>query len=132
MPTTRRSNITDNNSEMERTEDVHIVEPDERVSNNEKKQLNIKKYISSNMLFEVWNLTKIYLFWICIHMLSVNLYCYFCAYPSLYGLFISPFLAVAPHCKALSWMMTNSITSISNMWLTLGTWCTTKLIFNNN
>ena len=45
MPTTRRSNITDNNSEMERSEDVHIVEPDERVSNNEKMQLNIKKYI---------------------------------------------------------------------------------------
>lgn len=131
MPNTRRSNSTDSR-EMVREEDIHIVETDEHDRYEGILSMNIKDFISINMMLELWNLTKIYLFWIFVHIMSVNLYCYCCAYPSLYGFLISPFIAVAPHCRALSWLMTNSITSINNMWLTLGTWCVTRLTFTNN
>ena len=82
---------------------------------------------ASDLVYECWNISKIYLCWILVHMISVNMYCHFCAHMSLYGLFMSPFMTVAPHCVALRWLTTNSINSISNMWLTVGTWLITKL-----
>ena len=103
--------------EEEEEEDVHSI-----VRNS------IVSYLpASELTYECWSISKIYLCWILVHIISVNLYCYFCAHISLYGLFMSPFMAVAPHCVAFRWLTTNSINSISNMWLTLGTWLITKL-----
>lgn len=103
--------------EEEKEEDVHSI-----VRNS------IVSYLpASELTYECWSISKIYLCWILVHIISVNLYCYFCAHISLYGLFMSPFMAVAPHCVAFRWLTTNSINSISNMWLTLGTWLITKL-----
>jgi len=138
MPTLRRRhyNNIDNNVSYVEENDVNYIEGDDE--NNSEYNEEVITYkdahgiVLRNFLVECWNISKIYLFWVIMHMLSVNLYCYFCAHMSLYGLFISPFVVVAPHCKALSWLMTNSITSINNMWLTLGTWLVSRLTFATN
>jgi len=81
----------------------------------------------STLIRECWNISRIYLCWILVHMISVNMYCHFCAHISLYGLIMSPFVTVAPHCVALRWLTTNSINSISHMWTVIGAWLITKI-----
>ena len=93
------------------------------VANVEEKEVET----SYRQATECWNICKIYIIWILVHVVSSNLYCYYCAHLSVYGLFMSPFVAVAPHCKALGWLMTSSIAYINSMWLTLGTWLITKI-----
>ena len=89
---------------------------------------NIVSYLpESTLIRECWNISRIYLCWILVHMISVNMYCHFCAHISLYGLFMSPFVTVAPHCVALRWLTTNSINSISHMWTVIGAWLITKI-----
>tara|TARA_B100000524_G_scaffold252842_1_gene136503 strand:+ start:3435 stop:3821 length:387 start_codon:yes stop_codon:yes gene_type:complete len=127
MPSTRRMN--NNQETRDETDDVVNV-----IGTEDQKTIHeyLSDYKVNKILLESWNVSKIYLFWVIIHVLSVNLYCYFCAPLSFHGLFISPFVAVAPHCKALSWLMNNSIVSINNMWLTLGTWFITKITITTN
>ena len=138
MPVLRRrlyNNIDSNVTYVEENDVNYIEGDDENNSEDEEEVITYKDTrddVLHNFLIECWNISKIYLFWVVIHMFSVNIYCYFCAHLSLYGLFISPFVVVAPHCKALSWLMTNSITSINNMWLTLGTWLVTRITINTN
>jgi hypothetical protein len=61
---------------------------------------------------------------------SAHLYPYFCADLSLAGLVTSPFLAMAPHCRAIAWLQKTSTTVIENMWVLLGTWTAAQLIPN--
>ena len=69
-----------------------------------------------------WDFSKFYLMWILIHFITANAYSYFCAYKSITGLFISPFVAVAPHCRAMYWALGQSIDVINNMWIVFGSW----------
>ena len=105
---------------------------DNNINNSSMEIINdslLKKIPSKNITFitELWNIVKIYLFWIVVHFVSSNLYSHLCTNMSLWGLLSSPFLVVSPHCKALFWLTNNSITNITNMWLVLGTWFMTKL-----
>ena len=89
------------------------------------KELN--KYMNFNIIKNIWDIIKIYLFWIVIHFVCSNLYCYLCTNLTIWGFLISPFIVMSPHCKALMWLTSNSITNINNMWLVLGSWIITKL-----
>ena len=111
-------NVEEDN--VEEVEEVDLADVEDVVENN-----NTTKIVSIGR--ECWSISKLYLFWIIVHIISTNLYCYFCAHLSIYGLFVSPFVTVAPHCKALGWLMTNSATAISNMWLTFGVWLVSKI-----
>ena len=116
-------NVEEDNVEednVEEVEEVDLADVEDVVENN-----NTTKIVSIGR--ECWSISKLYLFWIIVHIISTNLYCYFCAHLSIYGLFVSPFVTVAPHCKALGWLMTNSATAISNMWLTFGVWLVSKI-----
>jgi hypothetical protein len=86
--------------------------------------ISIKQWISF-----ITNSFGIYLLWIIIHYISIHLYVYFCAPSSVYGFMISPFLASAIHCKALNWAIYNSSTIIDYMWVLLGTWICSKIVF---
>ena len=83
--------------------------------------------VNLNLLKNIWDIIKIYLFWIVIHFVCSNLYCYLCTNLSITGFLISPFIVMSPHCKALMWLTSTSITNINNMWLVLGTWFITKM-----
>tara|TARA_A100001011_G_C13898665_1_gene670088 strand:- start:203 stop:514 length:312 start_codon:yes stop_codon:yes gene_type:complete len=90
---------------------------------NEWLKENFSKY--GNYL---WEISKIYIFWICLHYISVNLYAYFCAHLSLTGIFLSPLMVITPQCKALNWLVNNSIVNINGMWVVLTTWIMSKLV----
>jgi hypothetical protein len=77
-----------------------------------------------------WKCSSVYFFWIGVHYLSAHAYPYFCADLSMIGMISSPFLVVAPHCKALSWLQQTSSLAIHNMWIVLGSWLATQLVPN--
>ena len=80
------------------------------------------------ILLTVWKCSSVYIFWITIHYSTAHLYPYFCADISWQGFATSPFLLMAPHCKALSWLQKTSTMAIENMWIVFGTWlCSTIL-----
>jgi hypothetical protein len=77
-----------------------------------------------------WKCSNVYLFWIGVHYLSSHMYPYFCADLSVLGIVSSPFLVVAPHCKAIAWLQQTSTLAIHNMWIVLGSWLATQLVPN--
>jgi len=81
-------------------------------------------------LIIIWKASNIYVFWIGIHFITANMYPYFCADVSLYGVVTSPFLVMAPHCKALLWGQQTSTMAIENMWFVLGTWLCSQMLPN--
>ena len=77
-----------------------------------------------------WKCSSVYLMWIGIHYASAHIYPYFCADLSVMGVITSPFLVMAPHCKALLWLEQTSTVAIQNMWIILGTWLAGQLVPN--
>ena len=75
--------------------------------------------------------SSIYLFWITLHFATAQLYVKFCAYPSLYGFLLSPFLISSPHCAAMRWVFTKGGTLLDGMWIILGTWLCSKVLYRD-
>jgi hypothetical protein len=75
--------------------------------------------------------SAIYLFWVTLHFVTAQLYVRYCAHPSIYGFLISPFLISAPHCAAMRWVFTKGGTLIDGMWIILGTWLCSKVIYRD-
>jgi hypothetical protein len=75
--------------------------------------------------------SSIYLFWVTLHFVTAQLYVRYCAHPSIYGFLISPFLISAPHCAAMRWVFTKGGTLIDGMWIILGTWLCSKVIYRD-
>ena len=82
------------------------------------------------LIVMVWKCSSVYFFWIGVHYLSAHMYPYFCADLSMIGMVSSPFLVMAPHCKALAWLQQTSTLAIHNMWIVLGTWLASQLVPN--
>jgi len=68
------------------------------------------------------NVAGIYIGWTVIHMIASNLYPVYCAEMTLWGLIKSVFVAPAPHCRALRWVINTGGSTIEQMWIVLGTW----------
>jgi hypothetical protein len=83
-----------------------------------------------HFLIFAWKCSSVYIFWIGTHYISAHLYPYFCAELSLMGMVASPFLVIAPHCKAIGWLQQTSTMAINNMWIILGSWLCTQLVPN--
>ena len=88
------------------------------------------KSYAEKIAWDIWSISKIYLFWIAVHFVSANLYAYYCAHISFYGFLTSAFMVATPHCSGLNWMTNWTHNTIRNMWLTLGTWLVTKIMEN--
>jgi hypothetical protein len=73
------------------------------------------------------NVCGIYIIWILLHMIASNLYPMYCAELSFFGIIKSAFIAPAPHCQAMRWVIHNGGNVITQMWVVLGTWCCGKL-----
>ena len=76
----------------------------------------------------LYEICGIYLFWILIHYICSHLYVMFCAPLTVVGFFMTPFVVTAPHCQAIRWGILNGSTSITAMWVTLGTWIAKRFI----
>ena len=95
----------------------------------EKNQIITKSY-AEKIAWDIWSISKIYLFWIVVHFVCANLYAYYCAHLSFYGFLTSAFMTATPHCIGLNWMTNWTHNTIRNMWLTLGTWLISKIMEN--
>jgi hypothetical protein len=71
---------------------------------------------------------SVYLFWIILHYLSLQLYLYFCTPKTWQEALIAPFIISSPHCKALRWAFNYGGTTTDSMWVVLGAWICTKII----
>jgi hypothetical protein len=72
-------------------------------------------------------LILIYIVWIIIHYIAGILYSIYCTPNTFIGFLISPFLVLTPHCRAFRWIIYNGGLIITDIWIVLGTWMTTKL-----
>ena len=80
-----------------------------------------------DFIYSILNVAGIYLLWICLHYAASQLYVPLCAPNDVKGFVLSPFIAPAPHCQALRWLIYNGGNSISAMWIIFGTWCLSYL-----
>lgn len=80
---------------------------------------------------QAFAVSAIYIFWITLHFTTAHFYVQFCAYPSLYGFLLSPFLISSPHCAAMRWIFTKGGTLIDGMWIILGTWLCSKVLYRD-
>jgi len=103
-------------------EDVREEEPVVRENKLKTAFRIVKPY-----LVAVNSVAGLYILWMVLHFVSANLYVYYCAYMSLFGFFMSPVLASAPHCRAIRWILNSGAQSIDAMWIVLGTWVCSKL-----
>ena len=87
---------------------------------------------SIDMLVKLLNnmrpLLLFYLSWIFLHYLCSNLYIYFCISNSIMGIFLSPFLSMAPHCTAFRWVIHESGNIFYTMWISIGAWIASNLL----
>jgi hypothetical protein len=81
----------------------------------------------ANYLYDV---AGIFALWIVIHYAAANLYPRFCAETSVFGFIKSIFVAQAPHCVGMRWLIYNGGNVINSMWVSVALWFSTK-IFNN-
>lgn len=64
-------------------------------------------------------LGKIYAGWIVLHYVATHIYVHACVPATFYGFALSPFLATAPHCQALRWVIYEGGNNLNMIWLTL-------------
>ena len=76
-----------------------------------------------------YDIAGFFILWITIHFCAANLYYRFCAEPTFIGYVKSIFVAQAPHCIAMRWVIYNGGNIINSMWLSIAVWLTTK-VFN--
>ena len=63
-----------------------------------------------------------YIGWIFLHHICSHLYIYYCTPTNWYGILISPFLSMTPHCNAFRWAVNESGAVFYTMWLLVGNW----------
>ena len=81
-----------------------------------------------NMLMNLKHIILFYLSWIFIHYVCSQLYIYFCVPFTWYGIFISPFLVMTPHCSAFRWIIYEAGTILYGMWIAIGSWTIANIL----
>jgi hypothetical protein len=87
-----------------------------------------REFMGTRITGEMRSLLTFYLIWIFIHHISAHIYIYFCTPNTIYGIITSPFMAAAPHCTALRWVMYEGGQMITTMWISFGTYIGAKMI----
>jgi hypothetical protein len=77
----------------------------------------------------VIKISGVYLVWIALHFFASQFYIQLCAPKTIYGFLVSPFLIATPHCQALRWIVYNGANAINNMWIVMGTWFCSQIMF---
>jgi hypothetical protein len=85
--------------------------------------MNIKSLLSS--LYEV---AGVFILWICLHYIAANLYPHYCAESCVSGFIKSIFVAQAPHCIAMRWVIYHGGIAINSMWISIAIWFSSKLL----
>jgi hypothetical protein len=80
------------------------------------------------ILSSLFSVVKVYILWILLHYFAAHLYTHFCVHRSVIGFLLSPFMASAPQCQALRWVIYNGGNSINTMWFIVGAWLLRYLV----
>jgi hypothetical protein len=80
----------------------------------------------------VLKISGIYLIWIALHFFASHIYIELCVPKTIYGFIVSPFLMATPHCQTLRWIVYNAASTINNMWIVMGTWLCSQIMFYTN
>jgi hypothetical protein len=138
---TRNKNNTSTNLQKENLEEEdNIKNKDEEIKKREISYCVF--FINKTHLFAIYignfvikiikismSLYGIYLVWIILHFCASHLYVKLCVPASFLGLVVSPFLTTTPHCQGLRWIIYNGANTINNMWIVIGTWLSSNLLF---
>lgn len=82
-----------------------------------------------NFIIGTFKISIVYFIWIVMHYTASHMYTKLCVPETWYGFFISPFLTSTPHCQGLRWIVYNGANTINSMWVLIGTWLCSKIIF---
>ena len=88
---------------------------------------NIYSHILGAVRF-ISKMAGIYMMWIGLHYVSAHLYTKVCAPDTLLGFIMSPLMVVAPHCRALRWVIQTAAGVVDNMWIVFGTWICANIL----
>jgi len=128
-------------------EEIVIEKQATEISNDAVEEHTIKEnkiivcfYFYSKKVFGVifkigeWvvKISGIYLLWIALHFFASQFYIELCVPKTIYGFLASPFLMATPHCQALRWIVYNAANAINNMWIVMGTWFCSQIMFYTN
>lgn len=89
-------------------------------------------HLTIRTICHLFHILKFYMLWMSLHYIASQLYIELCVPKTVYGFLVSPFITSTPQCQSLRWAIYNGASMISNMWLVLGTWITTKLLIQRN
>lgn len=68
------------------------------------------------------------MFWLFLHSLTANLYSYYCAYPSISGMFYSMLFVPSPHCRILFFLTDIGSQMIQSFWISVSIWLVTEIM----
>ena len=117
---------------------VEIKDEKEKININEPRIkiydiiLNFLKLIGKiilNFIIGTFKIFIVYFGWIVMHYTASHMYTKLCVPETWYGFFISPFLTSTPHCQGLRWIVYNGANTINSMWVLIGTWLCSKILF---
>jgi hypothetical protein len=141
MMTRNKINLSTNESKenLEQEEDNIKVEQQE-IKNSERhyyiyflNKTHLFVIYIGNFVIKIVRITislyGIYLVWITLHFIASHLYVKICVPASFLGFIVSPFLTTTPHCQSLRWIIYNGANTINNMWVIIGTWLSSNLLF---
>ena len=81
-----------------------------------------------NFLNNIKSIILFYFSWIFIHYMCAHLYIYYCTPTTWYGIFISPFLSITPHCNVFRWVIYEAGNVIYGMWVAIASWTVANLL----
>lgn len=93
--------------------------------------LYFSKYLYKSIKFLI-RISGLYIIWIILHYYASHLYIKLCVPNTIIGFLMSPFMTATPHCQGLRWLIYNAAIMINNMWVLLGAWICSTLLFTNN
>ena len=136
----KNENENKNNFNDEKIQDIHLQQESE-----------LKKYTQDNIFFKniysyglyfikylyktikfLIKISGLYIVWIVLHYTASHLYIKLCVPNTIVGFLMSPFMTATPHCQGLRWLIYNAAIMINNMWVLLGAWVCSTLLFVNN
>jgi hypothetical protein len=84
--------------------------------------------ITAFIFAKLYSILGYYIMWILLHYVAAHLYPTYCVPLTVMGFILSPFMASAPHCIAIRWLITEGSNVIVTMWVVLGTYAVERML----
>jgi hypothetical protein len=92
------------------------------MQNNNLKMTRLDKDFMLKMSVTFVSMFGLYILWGTTHFIAAHLYVHWCVPATFFGVILSPFRALMPHCQAFRWAIYNGGNNINTMWIMIGIW----------